>query len=101
MGQLRSVSRQPRPDYLVRQPFGELRGPLRQRMVPVPKTLVGDPAPGIDYRGPVRPGDVRHSQADTTAARLELGHAPRFDLEEGLSVTLAWYKANNLISQRS
>lgn len=51
--------------------------------------------------GPPRPGDVRHSQADTTAARLELGHAPRFSLEEGLRLTLAWYKANYLISQRS
>lgn len=51
--------------------------------------------------GPPRPGDVRHSQADTEAARRELGHAPRFSLEEGLRLTLAWYKANNLISQRS
>jgi nucleoside-diphosphate-sugar epimerase len=43
---------------------------------------------------PERPGDVRHSQADITAAVRDLGHAPRFTLEEGLRRTLAWYKAN-------
>jgi UDP-glucose 4-epimerase len=51
--------------------------------------------------GPPRAGDVRHSQADTTSAVSELGHSPRFSLEEGLRLTLDWYKANNLISQRS
>ncbi len=42
--------------------------------------------------GPPRAGDVRHSQADTTAARRDLGHAPQFTLEEGLRRTLAWYR---------
>jgi nucleoside-diphosphate-sugar epimerase len=40
-----------------------------------------------------RPGDVRDSQADTTAVSRDLGHAPRFTLEEGLRRTLVWYKA--------
>jgi UDP-glucose 4-epimerase len=44
--------------------------------------------------GPPRAGDVRHSQADTTAAVRDLGHAPRFSLEEGLRRTLEWYRAN-------
>ncbi len=44
--------------------------------------------------GPPRAGDVRHSQADTTAAVRDLGHAPRFSLEEGLRRTLAWYRNN-------
>jgi nucleoside-diphosphate-sugar epimerase len=44
--------------------------------------------------GELRAGDVRHSQADTTAARCELGHAPTFSLEAGLRRTLEWYKAN-------
>jgi UDP-glucose 4-epimerase len=43
--------------------------------------------------GPPRAGDVRDSQADTTAAVRDLGHAPRFTLEEGLRRTLDWYKA--------
>jgi len=45
--------------------------------------------------GPPRPGDVRDSQADTTAAVGDLGHAPRFSFEEGLRLTLAWYKARH------
>ncbi len=42
--------------------------------------------------GPGRAGDVRHSMADTTAAKAALGHAPQFTIEEGLRKTLAWYK---------
>jgi len=39
-----------------------------------------------------RQGDVRHSQADTTLARAELGHNPKFTFEQGLRLTLDWYK---------
>jgi nucleoside-diphosphate-sugar epimerase len=42
--------------------------------------------------GPPRAGDVRDSQADTAAAVRELGHAPKFSLEEGLRRTLGWYR---------
>jgi len=42
--------------------------------------------------GPPRPGDVRHSQADISAARRDLDYAPRFTLEEGLRRTLQWYR---------
>jgi nucleoside-diphosphate-sugar epimerase len=42
--------------------------------------------------GPPRAGDVRHSLADTAAAVAELGHAPRFAIEEGLKRTLEWYR---------
>ena len=38
-------------------------------------------------------GDVRDSQADTTAARRDLGHDPQYSLEDGLRRTLAWYRA--------
>jgi UDP-glucose 4-epimerase len=44
------------------------------------------------HYAPPRAGDVRDSQADTAAAVRELGHSPRFSLEEGLRRTLAWYK---------
>ena len=44
--------------------------------------------------GPPRAGDVRHSQADVTLAVKELGHKPRFTFEEGLRLTLNWYRAS-------
>jgi nucleoside-diphosphate-sugar epimerase len=42
--------------------------------------------------GAPRAGDVRDSQADTTAAIRELGHTPRFSIEDGLRRTLEWYR---------
>jgi UDP-N-acetylglucosamine/UDP-N-acetyl-alpha-D-glucosaminouronate 4-epimerase len=42
--------------------------------------------------GPPRAGDVRHSLADTALVTAELGHAPRFSIEEGLRRTLEWYR---------
>jgi UDP-glucose 4-epimerase len=44
--------------------------------------------------GPPRAGDVRDSQADTTAAVRDLGHAPRYSFEEGMRRTLDWYRQN-------
>lgn len=43
--------------------------------------------------GPARTGDVKHSQADTTAAMRDLGHAPQVSLEEGLRQTLSWHRS--------
>jgi nucleoside-diphosphate-sugar epimerase len=42
--------------------------------------------------GPPRAGDVRDSQADVTAAVRDLGHSPRFSFEEGMRLTLEWYR---------
>jgi len=42
--------------------------------------------------GPDRAGDVRHSQADTTAAVRDLGHAPKFSFDDGMKRTLEWYR---------
>ena len=42
--------------------------------------------------GPERTGDVRDSQADTTSAVRDLGHAPKFSFEEGMKRTLEWYR---------
>ena len=44
---------------------------------------------------PPRPGDVEHSAADISAARRELGYAPRVDFHEGLRRTLDWYVGKN------
>ena len=46
--------------------------------------------------GPERAGDVRDSQADTTAARRELGHAPQYTLEQGLRRALHWFKSGKV-----
>jgi nucleoside-diphosphate-sugar epimerase len=44
--------------------------------------------------GPERAGDVRDSQADTTLAVRDLGHAPKYSFEEGMKLTLEWYRRN-------
>ena len=49
--------------------------------------------------GPPRAGDVRDSQADVTAAVRDLGHAPRFSFEEGMRLTLDWYRNENDLSR--
>jgi nucleoside-diphosphate-sugar epimerase len=46
------------------------------------------------HHAPPREGDVHDSQADTTAARRDLGHDPQYTLEQGLRRTLAWYRAS-------
>lgn len=41
---------------------------------------------------PARAGDVRHSRADISAARRDLGYEPAVRFEDGLAQTLAWYR---------
>jgi nucleoside-diphosphate-sugar epimerase len=45
---------------------------------------------------PPRAGDVHDSQADTVAATRDLGHAPRFSFEQGMRLTLEWYRQERL-----
>jgi nucleoside-diphosphate-sugar epimerase len=40
----------------------------------------------------VRPGEVRHSQADISRAAIELGYHPSVSLREGLSLTIDSYR---------
>jgi len=42
---------------------------------------------------PARPGDVKHSQADTARIETLLGFAPVVDFDEGLRRTVAWFRA--------
>jgi nucleoside-diphosphate-sugar epimerase len=52
---------------------------------------------GVDIApayGAPRAGDVRDSQADTTLAVRDLGHAPRYSFEDGMRITLEWYRKN-------
>lgn len=51
---------------------------------------------GISYdKQPIyrdfRPGDVRHSQADTGKVCRLLGYAPGFDISAGIAVAVPWY----------
>jgi len=43
---------------------------------------------------PARAGDVKHSQADISAARRVLGYEPRVSFEDGLAKTVEWFKAH-------
>jgi len=47
----------------------------------------------IDYSDP-RVGDIRDSLADLSAAKTVLGYRPRIGLEEGLRLTLDWWKTS-------
>ena len=38
-----------------------------------------------------RPGDIRHSLADTTRAREVLGYSPTHSVDAGLAQALDWY----------
>lgn len=38
-----------------------------------------------------RAGDVRHSQADVSKIKHLLGYDPKFEIREGISVTMPWY----------
>lgn len=42
--------------------------------------------------GPERKGDVKHSLADISKAKVLLGYDPRVSVEEGLQKTMGWYK---------
>lgn len=42
--------------------------------------------------GPVRAGDVRDSQADTSLAVEYLKHSPQYTFEQGMRATLEWYR---------
>ena len=44
--------------------------------------------------GPARQGDVRDSLADISRARTDLGYDPQVDINEGLRITLEWFKEN-------
>ena len=39
---------------------------------------------------PAQKGDMRHTYADTSLARAELGFVPSIDLEKGLAAEYAW-----------
>jgi UDP-glucose 4-epimerase len=58
------------------------------------RTTMG-PLPAIHY-APARPGDVRDSLADITAARTAFGFQPRIGLTAGLADYVAWARQEDL-----
>lgn len=46
------------------------------------------------YFVPARPGDVLHSRADISKARRLLNYEPPVDFEDGLALTLEWFKTH-------
>ena len=48
----------------------------------------------VEY-GPERAGDVKHSLADLSMARNQLGYQPFVNFEEGLRRTIAWYRSQS------
>jgi UDP-glucose 4-epimerase len=63
-------------------------------LVQLMKTVSGI-EPTIEY-GPPRKGDVRHSLADTSAARLAFDYVPVVELKEGLTEYIQWARAAGL-----
>jgi nucleoside-diphosphate-sugar epimerase len=55
------------------------------------KQIIG--FPGEAKYGPERAGDVKHSLADMTRAEKHLGYKPTVSFEEGLRLTIDWYRA--------
>jgi nucleoside-diphosphate-sugar epimerase len=60
-------------------------------LLQVLKGITGRADAVAEYRE-VRAGDVKHSLADITQARELLGYEPRVGLEEGLRLTMDWWK---------
>jgi len=70
------------------------RTTLNELYAAIVATMAGQ-RPGLDLPepayGPFRPGDIRHSLADVSAARERLGYAPTHSAQAGLEEAIAWY----------
>ena len=60
------------------------------------KKIVG--YPGTAAHGPERTGDIKHSLADISRAKQQLGYSPQISFEEGLRRTVEWYRKQKDIS---
>ncbi|MCG2690323.1 NAD-dependent epimerase/dehydratase family protein [Candidatus Parcubacteria bacterium] len=50
---------------------------------------------GKKVYGPERPGDIKHTQADTSKALELLGWQPETDFKEGVEITKEWFAITN------
>ena len=44
--------------------------------------------------GPDREGDIKHSNADISSAKVCLGYNPEWDFKKGINAAIEWYKEN-------
>lgn len=52
---------------------------------------------GVDIEpifGPDRAGDIKHSNADISKAKVLLGYDPSYSFEDGIKLAIEWYKEN-------
>jgi nucleoside-diphosphate-sugar epimerase len=63
------------------------------QLLEIMKSVTGNADVRAQYL-PERAGDVRDSLADLTQARALLGYEPQVNLEEGLRLTLDWWKTS-------
>lgn len=66
-------------------------------LLDVLQRITGKTGVEAEYQ-PARKGDVKHSQADNTRAREWLGYEKLVDLEEGLRLTIDWWKQSRFAS---
>ena len=67
----------------------------REYLIDIYETLVK--ALGKDVPptfGPERPGDIKHSNADSSKAQRLLGYHPEYDFARGIAETIDWYCEN-------
>ncbi len=69
------------------------RTTLNELFALVKKTVGGTDSEKPVYRE-FRPGDIRHSLADIGKARRLLGFSPTHRIEEGLALSMEWYRHN-------
>ena len=67
------------------------------QLLDILKKITGRMDAQAEYREP-RAGDIRHSLADITRAREMLGYEPQTSLEEGLRLTIEWWKQSRFAS---
>jgi UDP-N-acetylglucosamine 4-epimerase len=61
------------------------------QLIAILKKLTGSKA--VQTHRADRPGDIRDSLADITKARTILGYDPEYKIEDGLKITLEWFKS--------
>ncbi|HXB29886.1 MAG TPA: SDR family oxidoreductase [Puia sp.] len=68
------------------------------QMVQLLKKYLSVTDPAIEVikvkHGPNREGDIQHSLASIEKAKKNLDYLPKFNFEEGLQISVEWYKAN-------